>query len=81
MRKLLLLSILPLVSGATVAAAGTAQCDAKPFTLNKPVATPAKSSAASTSQAAAKPAPPKPVARPQPKPRLLATCKDKAKKG
>ncbi|HEY6048259.1 MAG TPA: hypothetical protein VIV07_04340 [Sphingomicrobium sp.] len=81
MRKLLLLSILPLVSAAPTPAAATAQCAAKPFTLNKPAATPAKAAAATTVQAAAKPVAPKLAAKPPPKPRLLASCKDKTKKG
>jgi hypothetical protein len=81
MRKLILLSMLPLVSATGAPAAGSAQCAAKPFTLNKPAPTPVKAAAVSTTQAAAKPAAPKPAAKPQPKGPLLASCKDKAKKG
>ena len=81
MRKTLILSVLALCA-SPAAAADTAQCDAKPFTLNKPAEN-AKKSAESTKIAQVAPVTAKSTAKPQPKPKppLLAGCKSgKAKK-
>jgi len=80
MRKVLILSALALCA-APAAAADSARCDAKPFTLNKPADEPKKPTA---QVKAAQAAPAKPIAKPKPKarPPLLAGCKSgKPKKG
>ena len=68
--KTLLVLALVAVASSPGSAADKATCDAKPFTLGKPVAAPAKPK--TVVQAAPKRVAPKPVD----KPRLLATCKD-----
>jgi hypothetical protein len=82
MRKLLFLSALALCA-APVAAADTAKCDAKPFTLGKPAtAAPKADKPASNQQVKAEPVTkkPEPKAEAKAKPTLFAPCKDKAKK-
>ncbi|HEX5238581.1 MAG TPA: hypothetical protein VFW39_08975 [Sphingomicrobium sp.] len=82
MRKALILSAFALCASPSVAA-DTAQCDAKPFTINKP-GDQAKKPAGQPKLAQAAPAVAKPVPKPQPKakPPLLAGCKSgKSKKG
>jgi hypothetical protein len=81
MRKLLFVSALTVCSAPAWAA--TAQCDAKAFTLAKPAVAPGTSKQAQAAPVAAPANPPRPAATPkgQPKPRLLATCKDKKKSG
>ena len=63
---------------APAAAADVARCDAKPFTLAKPAVTQPKPAEAPKAQQQAKA---KVVAEQPAKPRLLATCKDKSRKG
>lgn len=85
MRRLLLLSALALACSGPVSAAETGKCDAKPFTLTKPappVATTDQAKQPSANERETKSAPSTVAAKKPPadKPRLLATCKDKAKK-
>ena len=82
MKKVLILAAVALCT-APAAAADTGQCDAKPFTLNKP-ADSAKKPIDEPKSAHVAPATARPAAKPPTKPRppLLAGCKDgKTKKG
>jgi hypothetical protein len=78
MRIALLISLLVAWPFAALAA-GDAQCDAKPFTLNKPKPTAQKP--AETAQAAkTKPAAPKAAPKTtQAKPKLIGDCKEPKK--
>jgi hypothetical protein len=78
MRTLLFAAVLALGAASPLAAADSAQCAAKPFTLNKPAPAPAPQEPADHKQlAGAAAAKPKPAAKPRPKSKetLLATCK------
>ena len=80
MRKVLILVVLALCAAPTVAAADSASCDAKPFTLNKPAAETKKPVDQAKLAQASKTA--KPTPKPKAKPPLLAPCKSpKSKKG
>jgi hypothetical protein len=76
--KAILLFVSAAAWAASAAAADVAQCDAKPFTLGKPAVTQPKAVQAPKVKPQAKP---RPVAHQAPKPRLLATCTDKSRKG
>jgi hypothetical protein len=77
MRNLLLISLLAVAPGpATATASG--QCDAKPFTLNKPAATqptPAEAAAPSTKTPGSQAKPASPKAAPEKKSRTTIGCK------
>lgn len=82
MKKALILSVLA-ICAAPAAAADSAQCDAKPFALNKP-ADQANKAAKQAKLAQATPSTAKPAPKPQAKAKapLLAGCKSgKSKKG
>jgi hypothetical protein len=72
MKKTLFLSVIALCAAPAVAAE-SAQCDAKPFTLGKPVVDAAAKPKPTTKPQAQSSAPGK--TKPKPEARLLATCK------
>ena len=78
MRKMLLISLL-LAWPAAALTADDAQCDAKPFTLNKPKPAAQKPSGGATADAA-KVKTPKPAPKTgQAKPKPIADCKEPKK--
>jgi hypothetical protein len=82
MRIVLLISLL-LVWPSVAVAADDAQCNAKPFTLNKPKPAPKQpAETAAVDAAKAKPATPKAAPKTssnQPKPKPIADCKEPKK--
>jgi hypothetical protein len=77
MRTLLLLSLALMATSASATEKG--QCDAKPFTLNKP-APAAQKAPPAPKVATAKPQTAQLKAKPAPKPKLVIGCKQPADK-
>ena len=80
MRKALLISLL-FAWPTTALAASDAQCDPKPFTLNKPKPTAKQPAGTATAQTTeVKPATPKAAPKPnQAKPKLVDNCREPKK--